>query len=354
MGMPANAALTVDAEYYTNGPPDAGSSTFGIFTTADGNALLVMYPAFAAMRLYDVSGVTLTHVRDRLKANHFYTAGVGLDQTVIDYINSGDFIQLSHASLVETDATIYHNELSGKTFDMNGGSWQYDDSNSNADVKKFIYYVHHVSETGSTVYVELHCDFYSAAARANVIVPDQPDGVYIDLGAGALKFTFRVGPWPWSDTDDGTGTFSTPYLKWISWVQTRNDVLAFNEQALETGEKRFAVTQGTYDAHPDACLADGGSCAGPVTVHQEFDGTVGATKVVHYLPFYFDNIQFDPVLQLPKPGEPDYPAWVDPDTPGGASVIRDPRSQFGGAATVHTSAVAVVFAAVAAFLSARF
>jgi len=309
LGEPISGDTPIIDYSYNNGNlPIGGSTAFGKFHTAD--STFIMYPAGAAMRLYG-------------------SASPNYD--------TDDFVQLTQSVLQELDST--GAPVSGHIFNISGdgATWDLEPTESP------YYYKFHYQRVGlaadgvTSITFDLYVKYYVSASSASLTA----DGESVAIGAGALKFTVQVSPWPFQNLD------GTSQLQWTASLQTRYDTTTPPANVAVGAQQRFAVSAGNYDVLGQACVADGFPCM--VTITMAFVNNLW--NVVHVMPFYTQQLQFDPILSLKDPNDHTvYPPWVAPDAPGSASVIRDPHSQFAAASTTHASALVVTVLAAAVAL----
>jgi hypothetical protein len=309
LGQPISGATPIIDYGFDNGNlPMGGSTAFGQFHSAD--STFVMYPAGAGMRLYG-------------SASPNY--------------ETDDFVQLTQSVLQELDST--GAEVAGHIFNISGdgATWDVEPVES-ANYIKFHYHRAGLAADGVTnIQFDLFVKYYMSASVAALTA----DGESVAIGAGALKFTVQVSPWPFQNLD------GTSQLKWTAFLQTRYDTTSPPANVAVGAQQRFAVSAGNYDVLGQACVADGASCV----VYITYAFINNLHNIVHVMPFYTSQLQFDPILSLKDPNDHTvYPPWVAPNAPGSASVIRDPHSQFAAASTTHASALVVTVLAAAAAL----
>jgi hypothetical protein len=335
------------------------TSATGAFTAGD--TTVVLYPQGAAMRLYACLPAPAHHLR--LQETHQPEEL----QEIIAALTC-DYVQLTQSHLIEMDGGTGPSgkawpgdELAGQFYPIavdcsvpgnTCGTWEYVQPPESSLWKTFIY-----RRTGpatpslTQVAFSLTVRYYANAAA----VPLDGSLESVVVGAGALKFTVEISPWPFTDI---TGNH---LIKWVAYVSSAFDSPASKAQAQQVGTQQRLPVSGTdgtekhgfwYDTMGGACSMDFGQAC-YVYITYEWDLASYAHQVTHLIPYYQQQFKFDPILTPADPNAPTYPAWVEPSNPSGASVIRDPRKQFQGAATLHTSALAVVLASLVALVAAR-
>jgi hypothetical protein len=324
-GTPVDTAVQLDYSF-RDGSPDG--ARFGMYTA--GNTIVVFFPQSGSMRLYDTTG-----------------QGINLADTaaVSAFMDVADFVQLSVGNLVELDETL--TPIAWNTVDLTGGTWAYDDTNIDPQTQQFVYLI---TSGPVPVTFQMLVKYYADAAKAKLNF-DPNGSEEVAIGAGALKFSVSISPWPFTD-----GGLGNNFLQWQIYLTTRyngQSDAAIQQAAGTVGYQRFHMSSGDYTPLESKLTLDGNSQAFTAVITSNFDVNTAVNYVNHIFPEYFSQLSFDPILAVSNPNDPPYPPWVSPATPGGASVIRDPRSQFQGAATLHSSIIAVALATVAAFAAAR-